>query len=97
MIKGYEKLRIPDENKMNEIIVEVNWNPFDPQTKNCKYIRITMGGKTAVMKKEHLMGVLFAIGNEEEQRKMAQQMKQDNIDREVIKKYTGLSDEEIDE
>lgn len=33
----------------------------------------------------------------EEQRKMARQMKQDNFDREVIKKYTELSDEEIDE
>lgn len=38
-----------------------------------------------------------ADARKEEQRKMAQQMKQDNIDKEVIKKYTGLSDEEIDE
>ena len=28
---------------------------------------------------------------------MARQMKQDNIAREIIKKYTGLTDEEIDE
>lgn len=70
MIKGYEKLKIPDENKAQNIIAEVNWNVHDPKSMNCKLIRFSMGDKVAVVKKEHLMAVLFAIGNEEEQRKM---------------------------
>jgi predicted transposase/invertase (TIGR01784 family) len=35
-------------------------------------------------------------GKEEKELEIAKQMKADGIDREIIKKYTGLSDEEID-
>lgn len=70
MIKNYEKLRIPDESKINDVLAEVNWNPHDKSIEDCKKIRFTVGGKTAIVKKEHLTGFLFAIGNEEEQRKM---------------------------
>ena len=70
MIKGYEKLRIPDETKVNDVLMDVNWNPHDKETIDCKMIRLTVGGKTAVIRKDHFMGFLFAIGNEEEQRKM---------------------------
>lgn len=70
MIKGYEKLRIPDENKLQDIIVEVNWNLHDKESKDCRMLRVTLGGKSATIKKEHFMAILFAIGNEEEQRKM---------------------------
>ena len=74
MIKGYEKLRIPDETKKHDIIVEVNYNPHDKSVTDCKMIRFTVGGKASVVKKEHLTAVLFAIGNEEEQRKMIPQI-----------------------
>lgn len=75
MIKGYEKFRVPDENKGEPIVVEVNWNPYDKTVTDCKLIRIILpGGHTAVVKKEHLNAILFAIGNEEEQRKMIPQV-----------------------
>ena len=70
MIRDYNKLRIPDENKTSDIIAEVNWNVYDKKTNDCKYVRITVDGKTSVIKKEHLYAFLFTIGNEEEQRKM---------------------------
>lgn len=69
MINGYEKLRIPDENKTQEVLLEVNWNAKD----ECKFIRISLGDKTAVIKKEHFLAFLFSIGNEDEQRKMIPQ------------------------
>lgn len=74
MISSYEKLRLPDENKLQDLILEVNWNPYDKKTNECKYVRVTAGGKTSVIKKEHLNAALFAIGNEEEQRKMIPQI-----------------------
>ena len=71
MLKGYEKLRIPDENKVNEMVWEVNWNPYDKETNNCKYIRVTFpGGKVSLVKKDYMTAALFAIGNAEEQRNM---------------------------
>lgn len=74
MISSYEKFRVPDENKTNELTVEVNWNPHDEAIKDCKLVRLTLGGKTMTLKKEHLHAILFAIGNEEEQRKMTPQV-----------------------
>ncbi len=71
MLKGYEKLRIPDENKEHEMVWEVNWNPHDPKTTGCKVIRVTFpGGQTAIVKKEHMMAAVFAIADAEEQVKM---------------------------
>lgn len=75
MIKGYEKLRVPDETKKHELLLEVNWNPYDEASKDCKMIRVSMGGKSAVVKREHLNALLFAIGTEEDQRKMIPQVK----------------------
>lgn len=74
MIKTYEKFRIPDENKEKEILVEVNWNPKDDKSNDCKLLRVTFpNGDVAVVKKDHLNALLFAIGNPEEQRKMIPQ------------------------
>ena len=70
MLKTYDKLRIPDENKVNDLLIEVNWNPNDKETNDCKFLRVTMNGKTSVIKKEHFYAFLFAIGNESEQMKM---------------------------
>ena len=75
MIKGHEKFRVPDENKLNDLDVEVNWNPKDKKSNECKLIRVTgKDGSVSVIRKEHLNAVLFAIGNEAEQRKMIPQV-----------------------
>jgi hypothetical protein len=74
MLTTHEQLRVPDENKENDLILEVNWNPKDDKTNNCKMIRVVLpDGKVAMIRKEHLVAVLFAMGNEEEQRKMIPQ------------------------
>ena len=70
MIKNYEKLRIPDESKLNDMLIEVNWSPYDKSSMDCRLIRVTLGGQTAVIRKDHFMGFLFTIGTQEEQRKM---------------------------
>lgn len=71
MLKGYEKLRIPDENKLHDMVWEVNWNPHDKKTSDCKLVRVTFpGGQTSLVKKEHMLSALFAIANAEEQLKM---------------------------
>lgn len=76
MITGHEKFKVPDENKTNEMVWEVNWNPYDERTNNCKMLRITFpGGLSALVKKEHLHAILFAIGTEAEQRKLIPQVK----------------------
>lgn len=71
MISGYEKLRVPDINKEKDFTIEVNWNPYDKQTKDCKVLRFTFpGGDTALVKREHFQAVLFALATEDDQRKM---------------------------
>lgn len=75
MIKDYQKLKLPDESKLHDVIFEVNWNPHDKAVTDCKLVRITHpGGKSSIIKKEHLNAFLFAIGNEAEQRKMIPQV-----------------------
>ena len=74
MIKDHEKFRIVDENKINNFLIEVNWNPKDEKTNHCRMLRIIFpDGKECVIKKEHLAAILFAIGNEEEQKKLIPQ------------------------
>ncbi len=74
MIKRYEKFRIEDENKRREFYAEVNWNDKDEKSNNCKLLKFTFpNGDTAVVKKEYLNAILFAIGTEEEQRKLIPQ------------------------
>lgn len=73
MIKGYEKLRIPDLNKTNDFFIEVNWVK-EPKIQGCKILRVTFpNGEEAYVKKDHFYAILFAIGNESEQRKMIPQ------------------------
>jgi|SRR5581483_3407329 len=73
MIKSYQKLRAPDENKTNDVMLEVNWSAKDDKSNECKLIRVTLGDKSAVIKKEHLLSMIFAMGTEEEQRKLIPQ------------------------
>lgn len=74
MIQTYEKFRMPDENKLNDFFVEVNWNPKDEKTNESKLLKITFpDGRTAMIKREYLNQMLFAIGNPDDQKKLIPQ------------------------
>ena len=71
MITDYNKARFVDENKTGEFFAEVNWNKYDEKVKDCKLVRFTFpGGKAIVVQKDALISFIFAIGSEEEQRKL---------------------------
>lgn len=75
MILGNEKFQIPDVAKLHDFFAEVNWNPKDEETNACKVIRFTFpDGTEALVKREHLHAILFAIGSEEEQRNLIPQV-----------------------
>lgn len=74
MLSTYEKIRVPDENKQNDLILEVNWEPKNKELNECKFIRVIFPDKkTAVIKKEHFLAFLWMIGDPVEQRKMVPQ------------------------
>lgn len=74
MISHYEKFRLLDENKANEFYAEVNWDSEDKKSNESKLVRFTFpDGKQAIVKRELLNAFLFAIGSEEDQRKMIPQ------------------------
>ena len=73
MLVGFEKLRISDQNKTNDFFLEVNWIK-NKDVNECKLLRfIFPNGDEAYVKKEHFMALLFALGSEDEQRKMIPQ------------------------
>lgn len=54
--------------------MEVNWNDKDAKSNESKIVKfIWPDGNTTLVKREHLMGVLFALGTPEQQRKMIPQ------------------------
>jgi len=74
MIENYQKFVLEDQNKKNNLIIEVNWNPEDEDTNECKVLKLTYpDGKQAYIKKEYFNAFLFVIGSKEEQRKMIPQ------------------------
>lgn len=74
MIKDHEKFKIPDENKRNEMVFEVNWAPNDSRTNECKMIKATFpDGTEQLIRREHLHAILFAISDEAGQRKLIPQ------------------------
>lgn len=74
MLIGHEILRVPDLNKENDLQVEVNFNPSDKESNECKIIRLIFpGGKTALVKREHLHAIMFAIGTPKQQRSLTPQ------------------------
>lgn len=74
MITDYEKFRMQDENGKNDFFVEVNWKPDDPETSDCKILKVTFSnGSEAFVKKEYLNAMLFAIGTAAEQRDLLPQ------------------------
>ena len=74
MIENYEKFTIPDQSKKHNFTIEVNWNPEDELTNQCKILKCTFpNGDQIFVDKKHLIELLFAIGGPEEQRKMIPQ------------------------
>ncbi len=74
MLKEYEKFRFVDEAKNNEFYAEVNWNPKDKESNECKLIKFTFpNGETSVVRKDVFNAVLFAMGTPEQQQKMIPQ------------------------
>lgn len=76
-MKDKQRLVIPDSSgKRNDIIADINWN----KSSKGKYIRFILGKKKSIIKKDHLLSILFMLGDEKEQDKiLAPFMKQTNI------------------
>ena len=74
MIIGHEKFRLQDLSKTKDFFAEVNWNPDDKTTNECQVIKFTHpDGSHSFVKQQHLYAMLFAIGNEIQQREMIPQ------------------------
>ncbi len=50
----------------NDIICDINWNKHV----RGQFIKITMGDRVAVVKKDHLFGIMFMLGDEGQQQKL---------------------------
>ena len=62
-----QRLVLPDSSvKGNDIYADINWNEASKK----KYIRFTLGDKTAIVKKDHVMAILFMLGNAQEQERI---------------------------
>ena len=72
MIKSYQKFRLKDKRKKNDLFAEVNWSEAD-DIKDCKVVKFTLGDKAAYVEKEWLNTFLFTIGKRAEQVKMIPQ------------------------
>lgn len=75
MITTHEKMRLPDEDGKNHWALEVNWNPEDARTNECKIIRATApNGEKSFIKREYFHSFLFAISKAEDQQKLVPQI-----------------------
>ena len=71
MLTEHEKFILGENEKF---YAEINWNPLDEDTNNCKVVKFTFpDGKQSYVKKKHLVEMLFAMGSPEEQVKMIPQ------------------------
>ena len=66
-----------------EVFVEVNWNEH---VKKNGFIRFTIDGKSAVISREHLYGMLFILGSAAEQEKMVAPF----MKKTKVQKYTKM-------
>ena len=75
MITSHEKFNIIDPKLgSQDFFWEVNWNPNDEATNECKVIRMTLPDKSIVfVSRKVLLEILFAIGKPEDQQKMIPQ------------------------
>ena len=75
MLKHHEKFRLVDLNGKPAATVEVNWNPEDPKTNECKVLKFTYpDGTTSHVERKLLNELLFAIGKSEDQQKLIPQV-----------------------
>lgn len=75
MITEHEKFRLQNKigkTNKDDLFAEVNWTDNE-DIKDCQVVKFTLGDKVAIVNKEHLNSMLFAMGNPEEQRKMIPQ------------------------
>ena len=75
MIQTHEKFNLVDpDNASQNIFWEVNWNPEDKRTNQCKVIKMTLpDGSVKFVSRKILLEILFAIGKAEDQQKMIPQ------------------------
>lgn len=93
MLKHHEKFRMLDVAKENDFFMEVNWKPNDEKTNECKIVRFTFpDGKEALIKREHLHSVLFAIGKAEDQVNMVPQVHETIRNLETVLGITATKD-----
>lgn len=71
MIKEPRQLGLSDFSN-NHPVVEfmVNWND---KVQNCEYVKIKIDKEEAILRREHLAGLIFMLGTDEEQRKLIPQ------------------------
>ena len=74
MIKQHEKFNMVDESQKSKWFIEVNWEPDNEDTNECKLLKITHpDGTVSYLQRKYLLEVLFAIGKPEDQQKMIPQ------------------------
>lgn len=75
MIQTHEKFHLVDpELRSTNIFWEVNWNPKDDKTNQCKIIKMTLpDGTVSFISRKTLLEILFAIGKPGDQQKMIPQ------------------------
>lgn len=66
-----------------EVHFEINWNSL---VKKKGFIKISIGGKEAVVSREHLWAILFMLGSAEEQTKMVSPF----MKKTIVSKYTKM-------
>jgi len=71
MIKQHRKLSLADfSGRGNDISLEINWNDL---VKGCKYIKLKVNDREAVIKKDHLWTQMFMLSDDDQQDKMVGQ------------------------
>ena len=75
MLTEHEKFNLVDPNMASTgVSLEVNWNPEDELTNDCKVLKMTLpDGSVKFIERKILLEILFAIGKPEDQRKMIPQ------------------------
>lgn len=59
-----QKLVLGDvSGRGNDIVADINWN----KNVKRKFVKLTIGDLTAVVKKDHLFGIMFMLGDEDQQ------------------------------
>ena len=68
MLKEYEKFRLSDKNRQNDLFAEVNWKD-DKAIDECKIVKFTLGDKVAYVPKNLLFSMIWTMGTPDEQAK----------------------------